>query len=64
MVASLAQGASGDHNYFHWMIDILPKIKIITSFYNIKEIDYFYMPKILNYQKKILRNWVLKKLNL
>lgn len=62
VVASLAQGASGDHNYFHWMFDILPKIKIITSFYNIKEINYFYMPKILNYQKKILEELGIKKI--
>ncbi len=62
VVLSLVQGASGNHNYFHWMFDILPKIKIVTSYYNIKDIDYFYMPEIQNYQKKILDKLGIKKI--
>ena len=38
-VLSLVQGASGDSNYFHWMFDILPKIKIISLYYNFSEIE-------------------------
>ena len=51
-VLSLVQGASGDNNYFHWMFDILPKIKIISSCCKVNKIDYFYMPKLQEFQKK------------
>ncbi len=54
-VLSLCQGASGDSNYFHWMFDILPKIKITSLYYKLESIDYFYMPEIQNFQKKILK---------
>ena len=63
-VVSLAQGASGDNNYFHWMFDILPKIKIILSNYKINNIDYFYMPEIQPFQKKILSIFGFKKFNI
>ena len=54
-VLSLAQGASGNNNYFHWMFDILPKIKIAISYYPRNKIDYFYMPKLQDFQKRILK---------
>ena len=61
-VLSLAQGASGDSNYFHWMFDILPKIKITSLYYKLENIDYFYMPELQNFQKKILKLIGLKKI--
>ena len=61
-VASFAQGASGDNNYFHWMFDILPKIKLILSNYKVDKIDYFYMPKLQPFQKKILSIYGLKNI--
>lgn len=63
-VVSLAQGASGDNNYFHWMFDILPKIKITLLNYKINKIDYFYMPEIQPFQKKILSIFGFKKFNI
>ncbi len=59
-VLCLAQGASGN-NYFHWMFDILPKIKIVQSGYGLKTIDYFYMPKLKNFQKTIFKILKIKK---
>lgn len=45
IILSLVQGASGE-NYFHWLFDILPKIKIASNNYKIKNIDYFYLPSV------------------
>ena len=42
-VLSLIQGASGE-NYFHWLMDILPRIKICTENYPLNKIDFFYTP--------------------
>ncbi len=50
---SLVQGASGN-NYFHFLFDILTKIKLVETKYSLNEIDYFYMPGIFDWQKKIL----------
>ena len=60
-VLCLAQGASGN-NYFHWMFDIIPKINIIKLGYGLKNIDYFYMPKLQYFQKKILKILKIKKI--
>ena len=40
-VLSLVQGASGNKNYLHWVFDILPKIKLWSEHYPLKEIDFF-----------------------
>ena len=52
-VLSLVQGASGNKNYLHWMFDILPKIKLCSEHYSLKEIDFFYAPSLQNFQKQI-----------
>ena len=53
-VFSLIQGASGNNNYFHWIFDILPKIKLFSEHYSLKEIDFFYVPNLQNFQKQTL----------
>ena len=53
-VFSLVQGASGNNNYFHWIFDILPKIKLCSEHYLLKEIDFFYIPNLQNFQKQTL----------
>ena len=53
-VFSLVQGASGNNNYFHWIFDILPKIKLCSEHYLLKEIDFFYVPNLQNFQKQTL----------
>jgi len=53
-VLSLVQGASGNKNYAHWLLDILPKIKLCTEHYPLEEIDFFYTPVLQNFQKKTI----------
>jgi capsular polysaccharide biosynthesis protein len=57
----LSQGASGSNNYFHWLFDILPKIKICSEIYNLNEIDNFYFSELKDYQKKILNIMGIKE---
>ena len=49
----LAQGGSGN-NYFHFLFDIITKLKIYQEKYSLSEIDYFYVPGVSAWQKKIL----------
>ena len=53
-VLSLVQGASGNKNYLHWVFDILPKIKLCSEHYPLKEIDFFYAPSLQDFQKQTL----------
>tara|TARA_B110000027_G_C16115739_1_gene299986 strand:- start:936 stop:2021 length:1086 start_codon:yes stop_codon:yes gene_type:complete len=53
-ILSLTQGASGHKNYFHWLFDILPKIKIFSEGQDLRSIDYFYLAQLQPYQKKTL----------
>jgi len=50
----LAQGASGN-NYSHWLLDILPKLKLASLRYDINKIDYFYFSKLNSFQLQILK---------
>ena len=54
-VFNLTQGASGYNNYAHWLLDIVPKIKILSQVYNLKNIDYFYFSKLNRFQKETFR---------
>ena len=49
---SLVQGASGIHNYGHWMLDILPKLCIAEKFRDLILFDAIYVPNI-NYSFQI-----------
>lgn len=49
---SLVQGASGS-NYFHFLFDVLAKLKIYEQLDSLKKIDFFYVHEILDWQKKI-----------
>ncbi|MDC1032711.1 glycosyltransferase family 61 protein [Candidatus Pelagibacter sp.] len=59
-ILSLVQGASGE-NYFHWMIDILPKLKIFSSNYNFNNINYLYVPELSSVMKETLNLLKIKK---
>ena len=72
-VLSLVQGASGE-NYFHWLLDIIPKIKICMNNYDPSEIKYFYLPPLKSSQleslkliginkKKIINSKIYKHIN-
>ena len=52
-VFSLVQGGSGN-NYFHFLFDILTKLKIYEERFSLSDIDYFYVPGINSWQKQIL----------
>ena len=54
-VLCLTQGASGHSNYFHWLFDILPKIKIYSEKYDLNSLDYFYLSKLKEFQKSSLK---------
>ncbi len=43
---SLLTGGGGNYNYWHWMFDVLPRIKIISNMVNIEEIDNFLFPNL------------------
>ena len=63
-VLSLTQGASGHKNYFHWLFDILPKIKLFSELYNLNNLNYFYLSKLENYQKITLECLGLSKIQI
>ena len=52
-VLCVLQGASGN-NYSHWILDILPKIKMYSEHYSLDDLDYIYLPKIDTFQKETL----------
>ena len=60
----LSQGASGNNNYFHWLYDILPKIKICSEVYNLENIENFYFSKLHKWQKNILEILDLKNIKI
>ena len=49
-VLSLAQGASGNSNYYHWLYDLLPKIKLYSEIYDFKDLDFLYINKLKDWQ--------------
>ena len=49
-VLSLAQGASGNSNYYHWLFDLLPKIKLYSEIYDLKDLDFLYTSKLKDFQ--------------
>ena len=63
VVALLTQGASGHENYAHWLIDIIPKIKMLNTKYPKKKIDYYYFSKLNNFQKQTLKILNIKQNN-
>ena len=52
-VLSLVQGASGN-NYFHFLFDIILKLKIFKNKFSLDKIDFFYVPGASKWQKIIL----------
>ena len=63
-ILNLTQGASGHSNYFHWLFDILPKIKIFSELHDLSSIDYFYLDYLKPYQKNILKLMGLENINI
>ena len=63
-VLSLLTGGAGNDNYFHWLFDILPKIKICSEVYNLEDIENFYFSKLHEWQKNILEILDLKNIKI
>ena len=63
-VLSLAQGASGLSNYYHWLFDLLPKIKLYSEVYNLNELDYLYAGNLQDFQTESLVPLGLDKLKI
>lgn len=59
-VLSLVQGASGN-NYFHFLFDIITKLKLCDQVFSLKQIQYFYVPSITEWQKKIFSLFNIQK---
>ncbi len=55
-VLSLLTGGGGNANYWHWLFDVLPRLKILKdSNLNLKEINYFLFPYLKKkFQKETL----------
>ena len=63
-VLSLLTGGAGNYNYWHWLFDVLPRIKIAQNALNIDNIDYFLFPNVSKkFQKETINllNIPLKK---
>ncbi len=43
-VFSLLSGGAGNYNYWHWLFDILPRLRILSEKKNLSEIDFFLFP--------------------
>ena len=39
---SLLTGGGGNSNYWHWLFDVLPRLKILENQINLSEINFFY----------------------
>ena len=54
-LASLLTGGAGNNNYWHWLFDVLPRLKIIKNTCDLDDIDYFLFPNLKNnFQKETL----------
>ena len=55
-VLSLLTGGAGNHNYGHWMWDVLPRIYLFKKFFPLKKIDFFLAPSVrFSFQKDSLK---------
>ncbi len=48
-ILSLLTGGAGNNNYWHWLFDVLPRLKIFENINDLKKIDFFLFP---NTEKK------------
>ena len=54
-VLSLLTGGGGNNNYWHWLVDVLPRIGLCSKTINLRDIDYFLLPdNIKKFQKETL----------
>ena len=63
-VFNLAQGASGHNNFSHWLLDMLPKLKLYNEIFKFEDLDYLYLNKLNSFQKKSLELLGLQNLKI
>ena len=63
-VLNLAQGASGHDNFSHWLLDMLPKLRLYSEIFNYNDLDYLYVNKLNPFQKKSLELLGLQNLKI
>ena len=59
-VLSLLTGGGGNSNYWHWLYDVLPRLKLCEKIRKIEDIDYFLLPSL----EKKFQIETLEKLNI
>jgi hypothetical protein len=64
-VKTAVVGTAGANVYYHWMMDILPRLGLITEIYPMEQINYFVTEFThLSFQKETLKkNWNTIKQN-
>ena len=55
-VISLAQGVSGT-NYFHFLFDIITRLKLFSKIINLEKVDYFYVQGNAEWQINLLKEF-------
>ena len=60
IVASLLTGGGGNSSYWHWLYDVLPRLKLCEEIKKLEEIDYFILPSL----EKKFQNETLDILNI
>lgn len=60
IVASLLTGGGGNSSYWHWLYDVLPRLKLCEQMKKLEEIDYFILPSL----EKKFQGETLDKLNI
>ena len=56
-------GGGGNNNYFHWLFDVLPRLKLINSFIELRKIRYFLMSAIKHKLTNLFKLVCLTTLN-
>ena len=60
ITVSLLTGGAGNSNYWHWLYDVLPRLKLCEKIRKLEQIDYFILPSL----EKNFQNETLKELNI
>lgn len=45
-LVSLLTGGGGNYNYYHWLYDVLPRIRLCEYLVDLEHIDYFLVPEL------------------
>jgi len=61
-VLSLLTGGGGNSNYWHWLYDVLPRLRLCEKTKKISEVDYFILPSLeKKFQNETLRELKIDK---